>query len=459
MSIDDEIFFTENITNVNRIVEKILCASALVPLSFLILTLAGVWVVPYSYTFILMLFCVVTSAADILLNRTTRLQIVSMYFGLTAATVFVGILGLNSTITISIAYGFVPFLSCLYYNRKLTAVTTALNYMITVGLLYIRSKNIQDVYVYVNIDQTPFQWFLSSAIGYTVEFIFVTLITMSIANRTHRPLMQLIKSMTAHSETLIQLRKKNSEINSINAQLVEKNRTMHETQEKIIQFVGEVLGSHDLFTGRHVMHTKKYLGEIALELRNSGHYTDVLTDRTISTFSTAACLHDIGKIHIPEGILNKPGKFTEEEFEIMKCHPAEGAKLLEFLPKIDDGTFNTAAREMALYHHEKWDGSGYPEHKKGTEIPLCARLMAAADVFDALVSRRLYKDPMPTEQAVEIFRKSSGTHFEPCIADAVIKCSSRLDKISMEFKESESEQEKREAEWWDNYHSKFSRAR
>ena len=200
------------------------------------------------------------------------------------------------------------------------------------------------------------------------------------------------------------------------------------------------------------MHTQKYVEAISIELMKLGHYENELTPKDIHLFKNAAFLHDIGKIHVPEGILNKIGKFTNEEFELMKCHTTEGKDLLEFLPMVNDGRFNEIAKQMAHYHHEKWDGSGYPNKIAGIEIPLCARIMAAADVMDALLSQRLYKEPKTIEEAIEIFENSRGTHFEPCIVDAVISCKDKIAAIDQEFKKQEASTNAEEQEWWQRYH-------
>ena len=233
---------------------------------------------------------------------------------------------------------------------------------------------------------------------------------------------------------------------------------LSENQFYLMEFVAQLLGSHDLFTGRHVIHTQTYVEMIAHKLRELGYYTEELSDSTINNMKAAAFLHDIGKIHIPEGILNKNGKFTQEEFELMRCHPEEGAKLIDFLPLIDDGRFNKIAEEMTLCHHEKWDGTGYPYHLKGTDIPLSARIMAAADVLDALLSRRLYKSPIPIEEAMDVFKKSSGAHFEPCIVEAVLAIQSLIDESDHNFKETEAATNEEELAWWDNYHEMIERA-
>lgn len=232
---------------------------------------------------------------------------------------------------------------------------------------------------------------------------------------------------------------------------------LNDNQFYLMEFAAQILGSHDLFTGRHVIHTQTYVEMIAEKLRELGYYTEELTDSTIKNMKTASFLHDIGKIHIPEGILNKNGKFVKEEFELMRCHPEEGAKLLDFLPLLDEGRFNKIAEEMALCHHEKWDGSGYPYHLKGTEIPLAARIMAGADVLDALISRRLYKSPIPVAEAIETFKESSGTHFEPCIVEAVIALKDKIEEVDRSFKETEAAMNEEELAWWDNYHELIER--
>ena len=133
----------------------------------------------------------------------------------------------------------------------------------------------------------------------------------------------------------------------------------------------------------------------------------------------AAPLHDIGKIHIPDAVLNKPGRLTEEEFEIMKTHTTAGEELLTHAKEeLGESGYLNMAVEMAAYHHEWWNGKGYPYGISGEEIPLCARIMAVADVFDALTSKRCYKSAMPLEKAYAIIREESGTYFDPTVVDA-----------------------------------------
>lgn len=190
-------------------------------------------------------------------------------------------------------------------------------------------------------------------------------------------------------------------------------------QSGMITFMAEVVENRDDNTGGHIKRTAQYVESIAKELKKHEAYRDVLTDRYMSDMVVAAPLHDIGKIHIPDAVLNKPGKLTEEEFEVMKTHSTAGEELLvRAKEELGESDYLNMAVEMAAYHHEWWNGKGYPYGKSGEEIPLCARIMAVADVFDALTSKRCYKNAMPLEKAYAIIREESGTHFDPAVVEA-----------------------------------------
>lgn len=190
-------------------------------------------------------------------------------------------------------------------------------------------------------------------------------------------------------------------------------------QSGIIMLMAEIVENRDDNTGGHIKRTAKYVESIAKELKEQGVYSDILTDEYIVNMVVAALLHDIGKIHIPDVVLNKPGKLTDEEFEIMKTHTTAGQELLiRAKAELGDSEYLDMAVEMAAYHHEWWNGNGYPYGISGEEIPLCARIMAVADVFDALTSKRCYKNAMPLEKANAIIREESGSHFDPLVVDA-----------------------------------------
>ena len=449
MSINDEAFFNENIVNVNKKVNIILFCTIPVPIVFAILSAIDVWIVPHIYSLGVFLYSTIFSFLYKFLIKKNFNQVFLMYLGIFATSGFVFLLGFEGIITITISFAFPPFITCLYYNRRVTKYTTLVCFVLSCICYWPRSFHVPLVLAGA---ETPLYWFIKNIIGLVIEYIFLFILTDYMAKRTHNTLQSLVKSRESAENAYTELKESNEKIKEINIKLHEKNSELAETQFKIIQFVAECLGSHDLFTGRHVMHTQKYVEAISIELIKLGYYENELTPKDIHLFKNAAFLHDIGKIHVPEGILNKIGKFTNEEFELMKCHTTEGKDLLEFLPMVNDGRFNEIAKQMAHYHHEKWDGSGYPNKIAGIEIPLCARIMAAADVMDALLSQRLYKEPKTIEEAIEIFENSRGTHFEPCIVDAVISCKDKIAAIDQEFKKQEASTNAEEQEWWQRYH-------
>ena len=192
-------------------------------------------------------------------------------------------------------------------------------------------------------------------------------------------------------------------------------------QNGLILVLADMVESRDQCTGDHVRKTAAYTGIIMRELKREGVYTDQLTDDFIYDVVNSAPLHDIGKIQVSDTILNKPGKLTEEEFEIMKTHTTAGAQVISHAMNTvseDDSGYLKEAMNLARYHHEKWNGQGYPCGLKAEAIPLSARIMAVADVFDALVSKRSYKEGFPFEKAMEIIRSGSGSHFDPNIVAA-----------------------------------------
>lgn len=198
-----------------------------------------------------------------------------------------------------------------------------------------------------------------------------------------------------------------------------QSETINEMQSGLILVMADMVESRDSNTGEHIHKTAAYTRIILEGLKRKGYYADQLTDKFMSDVEQSAPLHDVGKINVSDTILNKPGRFTDDEYEIMKTHTTAGKLILEqAISKVRGESYLSEAINMAGSHHEKWDGTGYPEGLKGEAIPLSARIMAIADVFDALASKRVYKDAMPFDKAVEIIRKDSGTHFDPKCVEA-----------------------------------------
>ena len=219
--------------------------------------------------------------------------------------------------------------------------------------------------------------------------------------------------------------------------LEESQTEIQQTRDSAIVGLSALAESRDNETGAHILRTQEYIRVLAFDLRNKVEYSDVLTDNYINLLFKSAPLHDVGKVGIPDDILLKPGKLTEEEFEIMKGHAAIGAKALSVAEAQMQGesSFLQLAKEIALTHHEKWNGSGYPQQLKGKDIPLSGRLMALADVYDALISKRVYKLGFSHEKAKEIILEGKGSHFDPMIVDSFLNVETQFQKIAKKYQD------------------------
>ena len=208
-------------------------------------------------------------------------------------------------------------------------------------------------------------------------------------------------------------------------------------QDVTIAAMASLVETRDNETGTHIERTKLFVRELVLELKNNELFKDALTDENIRLIVKSIPLHDIGKVGIPDNILLKPGKLTEEEFEIMNKHTIIGKESIERAESLlhKPETFFKYAKEIIYSHHEKWDGSGYPEKLSGDKIPLPARIMAVADVYDALVTKRVYKEAFSHEKAVNIIRADSGRHFDPVIVEAFLKLEKKFSAISDKVKD------------------------
>ena len=185
-------------------------------------------------------------------------------------------------------------------------------------------------------------------------------------------------------------------------------------QEDVIEGMATLIESRDGNTGEHVKNTKRYVAMIVKTMQEKKLHTELVVDSYIAKIVNAASLHDVGKIKISDLILNKPARLNKEEYEIMKTHSSEGGNIVQMiLGDHADEELVQIARDVAKYHHERWDGKGYPEGLKGEEIPLAARIMAVADVFDALISKRVYKDRIPISTAFSMIEEESGKQFDP----------------------------------------------
>jgi putative two-component system response regulator len=206
----------------------------------------------------------------------------------------------------------------------------------------------------------------------------------------------------------------------LKAEVERQTRQVEAIQDVTILALASLAETRDNDTGNHIRRTQHYVRALAEQLRAHPRFSAHLDDDKIAVLYKSAPLHDIGKVGIPDRVLLKPGKLDADEFEVMKKHTTLGHDALaraEYIlgTKVE---FLSVAKEIALSHQEKWDGTGYPQGLSGDDIPISARLMALADVYDALISRRAYKEPMSHEQAAEIIRKGAGLHFDPDVCEA-----------------------------------------
>ena len=207
-------------------------------------------------------------------------------------------------------------------------------------------------------------------------------------------------------------------------------RRLEKHNYEMISGFSTLVENKDDNTGGHILRTKQYVEIILNQLQNEKKYRNIISRDFVKNMLNAAPMHDIGKISTPDVILQKPGKLTPEEYEIMKQHaPRGGEIIMETFSRLDNPEFLKIAYYVARYHHEKWNGKGYPEGLDGEKIPLCARIMSIADVFDAVSAKRCYRDAMPLDQCFQIIKKGRGTDFDPDLVDVFLDAKEEIIKV------------------------------
>lgn len=234
------------------------------------------------------------------------------------------------------------------------------------------------------------------------------------------------------------LRDKNAYLEQEVARRTEETRAL---QDATILMMASLAETRDNETGNHILRTQYYVKALAERLKTHPRFAAFLTEPIIEVLFKSAPLHDIGKVGIPDRILLKPGRFEPHEFEVMKTHTTLGRVAIEQAERRLGRSvpFLNFAKEIAYSHQEKWDGSGYPEGLAGDAIPISARLMAVADVYDALISRRVYKPAMPHEKAVAIITEGRGTHFDPDMVDAFLAIQEECRAIALKYTDSDED--------------------
>lgn len=245
-------------------------------------------------------------------------------------------------------------------------------------------------------------------------------------------------------ENHLLIKTQQAELKRFNDNLIEmvkeKTEQIFRLQSSIISDIAEIVEFRDAYTGGHINRTQKYVQLLIEYLAESGIYSDeFLTWDDMGYIVSSTQLHDVGKVFINDAILNKPGKLTPDEFEVMKTHVVKGVEVIRKMKqKGEEQAFLKCAEIIACTHHEKWDGSGYPSGLRGQDIPLLGRLMAVADVYDALISVRPYKTPLTTDESANIIIKGSGTHFDPALVDVFVNLEKQFATVAKSYNENQA---------------------
>jgi putative two-component system response regulator len=240
----------------------------------------------------------------------------------------------------------------------------------------------------------------------------------------------LLKRIETHLLTESQQKQLRDFNNNLEDMVRRKTMQVINLQNAVLNTVADLVEFRDDVTGGHIARTQKYLEFLLKEMILEGVYADEISDWDMDYLLPSAQLHDVGKIAISDLILNKPDKLTPEEFEIMKTHVVVGVQAIQKIEKnAEEHSFLKHARLIAGAHHEKWDGTGYPTGLSGKDIPLEGRLMAIADVYDALISKRPYKRPFSTDDAKKIIEAGKGAHFDPALIDVFSKVAGQFAEI------------------------------
>lgn len=252
----------------------------------------------------------------------------------------------------------------------------------------------------------------------------------------------LNKRIELHLTATAQQRQLHEHSTNLVRRVSEQTETIQKLQYSIVHVLCDMVERRDGCTGQHILRTSEYLKVLLNKAQELGVYQDELADANIELYSHASKLHDVGKIAIPDTILLKEGKLNNTEYEIMKTHTTLGEnEILEALKITGDSPFLQTAANFTGYHHEKWDGSGYPHGLKGRDIPICGRIMAIADVYDALISTRPYKAPKTHEDALKIMYDGDGSHFDPVLMQVFREINLEFKAISEKYRDAEHVEE------------------
>lgn len=387
-------YFVENEVKVNKVLIKAVLSTVLLA-AFLAFAKWKMGYAALEYIDDLVIGCgavLVSGLAWFLMARNPHNYVVK-YVLLIGLHLGICYAGTKIEINIYMAYALVPAMSCLFFSKWFTVRVGEICYCLMLISLGLRSAVEATIPVKGTDSQiTSFEWFGVYGFRMTIEYLLMFVILLLLVSKIE--------------DTILATQA--------------KTKQMKKMQKQLITGFANFLESKDENTGFHIRRTADYAKMIAEELVRTGCHTDELTPKAIDDLGIAASLHDAGKVYIPDAILQKGGELTPEEYDVIKSHTVEGGRLIEMnLSNLTDRELYTQIKDVVLCHHEWWNGTGYPHGYKEDSIPLSARIVAAADTLDALLSQRSYKPSMDINQVMNVFAEEEGTHFEPCIAVAV----------------------------------------
>ena len=390
----------ENEKNANRVAAKVMLISFLIFSLIYVLNVLGIFIVDQTVmTIAYLLGSAMLIAPTIII---TVLNVESPYIkwiNVTITVIFIIVLSTTLTFHVVVLYVYPIAIANLYFSKKLnifatvsTVVGVSIGQILAFELNTLPDKNFP----------TLWETMLFSVLPRMLVLIAVSAIFTMLSNRTA----------------------------SLFSNFLDKEDELKTAYNEMVMGFATLVESKDGSTGGHIKRISGYAKLLAEELHSRGIYREQITDSYIENLCHAAPMHDIGKVCVPDVILQKPGKLTDEEFEVIKQHTTKGGQIInETFGHLDNEEYTKMAYDVAVYHHEKWNGKGYPQGLKQTEIPLCARIISIADVFDALSEDRCYRAAMTMDKCFEIIKNSSGTDFDPVLVDTFLDIRIRVEQL------------------------------
>ncbi len=388
MSWSREEYLKENERKLNKLCSKYYACVCILPYLILIMVLLGFFNFSLTWAIIGVVVSTLLAIVFAILSRKSVYAGFFKYLLCFGIQIIILMYSTDWDMNITVMYMMGPIIALMYFDPKFELITCILSIIsMFAGIIIQAPVTVTELYHTCS----PFMFVLTTGGAHFFEMIVASAIFVTIALIV-RGLLNII---------------------------CKNNEKLESIQNNLVFSFADMIESRDGTTGEHVKRTSRIVSLIADKIQEEPDlYNNEFVDRELELIVMSAPLHDIGKMKVPDAILSKPGKLTPEEFDIIKTHSSEGAKIIDkTMTNIEDPLYVGIARAMALCHHEKWDGSGYPKGLSGNDIPVCARIMAVADVFDALCSKRSYKDPYSIDEAFKIMNDSKGSHFEPALVD------------------------------------------